>query len=126
MLKANELRVGNKIMQHWDYDDVGPNSHEVIHTIEPYECMLLFEKDIYSPIPLTPEILEKCGFENRSASTDYLFSLGDIHIGGSQKRFLPSYWGESGLEAYGNELKYLHQLQNIYFALTGEELQVNL
>jgi len=29
---------------------------------------------------------------------------------------------KSGLEAFGNELKFLHQLQNLYFALTGTEL----
>jgi hypothetical protein len=29
------------------------------------------------------------------------------------------YWGS-------NNITYLHQLQNLYFALTGEELPVNL
>lgn len=80
MIKANELRIGNKIKR---------KSNENICTVN-WGIIKDFDlhEDVsdYEPIRLTPQILEKCGFENI----------------------------------------YLHQLQNLYFALTGNELEINL
>jgi len=76
----------------------------------------------FNPIPLTEEWLFRFGFHNKSQTTDYYFNLGSFIIGGTGKRLFPSIHGESGLEAFGNETKYVHQLQNLYNALTGEEL----
>jgi hypothetical protein len=88
------------------------------------------------PIPLSPEILEKCGFEKRSYKYgDYawvkknhkgrLFRLrvlnGSLHSTGND-RFM--YWADKGGSI--PIVKDLHQLQNLFFALTGEELEVNL
>jgi len=79
------------------------------------------------PILLTPEILEKCGFSDR----------GFTNVGFFKNYWLPNKWTicyciktteihTSGLyyAAHANdiEVKYLHQLQNLYFALTGTEL----
>lgn len=64
-------------------------------------------------IPLTPEILEKCGFVQTSAAT---FGNGIIGI----------YFGEGEYFYNHGKGKYLHQLQNLYFALTGEELNCPL
>lgn len=73
------------------------------------------------PIPLTPEILERCRFESRGgfyyvhANINHYFEIA------------PNIRGFK-LSVNGNEYEMgevflsLHQLQNIYFALTGEEL----
>lgn len=86
--------------------------------------------DKLSPIPLTPEILEKCGFK-KNGTFDKQFNNGNqIEIDLSDE-----YKGEvwlGGSDSCTNGMgfvancQYLHQLQNLYFALTGEELTVNL
>ena len=80
------------------------------------------------PIPLTPEILEKAGFVQHHDDC----SLQPIYI---KKIFgnTPFVWGVYP-EVLGSgivindamQLQSLHQLQNLYFALTGEELNIQL
>lgn len=77
-----------------------------------------------SGIPITPEILEKAGFEmchqNPRQETFYINKQG----------YCPFYiYTSRSDEVYYNEnlpLKYLHQLQNLYFVLTGNELEITL
>lgn len=80
------------------------------------------------PIPLTEEWLLKLGFENNYpiASREYFISregrkyyckVIDHYETGFL--FIMDYW-----EA-GRMIKYVHQLQNLYFAITGEELPIN-
>lgn len=69
-----------------------------------------------NPIPLTEELLLKCGFEKHKwGIITYYNSLleldADFHLKGVD---------------YNIQVKYLHQLQNLYFDFTGEELEVNL
>ena len=69
----------------------------------------------YKPIQLTEEWLVKFGFIKRTP-TGYYFDMGRMSIN------LPDF-------EYKNiridvKLKYVHQLQNLYFALTGEELTI--
>ena len=78
--------------------------------------------DLIHPIPLTPEVLEACGFENREMwFYKERFCLGyittDLHF--------QLEWKIDEIEGGWNllDIKYLHQLQNIYFALTGQELE---
>jgi hypothetical protein len=75
----------------------------------------------FKPIPLTEEWLLKFGFE-KSMSWTYV-----IELKGNLK--LVYYLGEKGwsigFKSYSDfsNLEYVHQLQNLYFALTGEELK---
>jgi len=76
-----------------------------------------------SPIPLTPEILEKCGFEKGYD----VYSKDSFEIA-----YIINGFDEVGYvliinkEAESVIFHYLHQLQNLYFALTGQELDTNL
>jgi hypothetical protein len=128
MIKENELRIGNLVM---DFEDS--------QKYHPIECIYLNMHDKYwvsyrdnsikcsveslEPIPLTEEWLIKFGFEKQMMWT-YA-----INIFGNKK--LIYYLGEKGWSV-GNKnysdfsnLNYLHQLQNLYFALTGEELKLD-
>lgn len=69
---------------------------------------------IYHDIPLTEEWLLKFGFE-RLFETGSTYSLGDFNV---------SDFGENGIFHYDvkQQIKYVHELQNLYFALTGSEL----
>lgn len=81
----------------------------------------LFE-DEAEGIPLTPELLEKLGFEK---SQFYVERVGTAFVWKRGKiRFLldlENIFFHSGTDA---KLPFLHQLQNLYFALTGEELDI--
>lgn len=77
-----------------------------------------------SGIPLTPEILEKCGFIERGS----LYSNGmgnalffDFHKSNMHMAFYGGY-----MPIIKSNIKYLHSMQNLYYALTGEELKVQL
>jgi len=74
-------------------------------------------------IPLTEEILLKCGFIlkgiifriNNGSSHQF-----DINYSPSKDMFYYESSSYSILRQF--EVKYLHQMQNLYFALTGKEL----
>jgi hypothetical protein len=119
-MKANELRVGNWCQSPYEKE---PFKIEAEHILELEQGM--DELSILG-IPLTSEILEKAGFENKSSTTDYIFEYGKFIIGGTRKRLFPSVWGEDGLQDYGNLIEYVHELQNLYFCLTGDELNIEL
>jgi hypothetical protein len=85
------------------------------------------------PIPLTPEILEKCGFENAidgmrielPISDDLKCDNYDLYMSYYSKEFFIAGINENS--GFGRmNLKYLHHLQNLYFAMTGEELPISL
>lgn len=121
MIQANELRVGN-----WVMDDAP--SCPVFRKITPelIQYVALNGEGTLSAITLTPEILEKCGFENIMNSGLYKLRINDSFS------FLISNIGSITLELHGAnwdmrlKIKHIHKLQNLYFTLTGEELQINL
>jgi hypothetical protein len=74
------------------------------------------------PIPLTLEILEKCGWvwneECKSyEGKDVRMNIQLNEISGSYTMF--NYVLKAKI---ADKIYHLHQLQNLYFALTGEEL----
>lgn len=115
-MKANELRIGNYV-----YDDVLKD----IDTV--YQLDLRCVNDCYikdlnnemKPIPLTEEWLLKFGFVVFGIDKDH-YSLHDFKlfdVGG--------YYIVTPLpHEYKPIIKHVHQLQNLYFALTGEELTI--
>ena len=72
----------------------------------------------FKPIPLTEEWLVKFGFEY-DVLEEFYFEMNDI-----RGQF---YEEENSFELDHYELAncyYVHQLQNLYFALTGQELEI--
>ena len=68
------------------------------------------------PIPLTEEWLTKFGFELIEGNF-HLYANGfSLDINGSITKF----WVNETIV----DIKYVHQLQNLFFALTGEELKI--
>jgi hypothetical protein len=118
-MDIKELRIGNNVMiggiitkieglSTWD--DIIQNSNFSERPLSEFE-----------PIPLTEEILLKCGFKKDGRylilkleeycnlfydTTDKTICIGvEYEAGGTERKF-----------------EYVHQLQNLVFALTGEEL----
>lgn len=126
-MKANELRIGNYYL---DFDD----EIQQIEMIQPFMFGFKYrwewEKYI-KPIPLTEEILLKCGFEwsiqhqaHKHKKFKYVIDFYNSH-----PQFNSSVCFLNKEHRSGENLiciQYLHQLQNLYFALTNEELTVNL
>jgi hypothetical protein len=139
MIAANELRIGNylvfrnfiqpdqiiKIDARWFCSLAGGRS---THEIKPDEEI----NNYYSGIPLTPEILQKCGFEFEPCGISgadmwqgiSFWKKGVITLRGNVSTAKGGVLHLSGY--YNSQIKFIHQLQNIYFALTGKELEVNL
>ncbi|MES2287775.1 MAG: hypothetical protein V4547_18955 [Bacteroidota bacterium] len=144
-IKANELRIGNFIFECATYEEfldgtkteITPQKIITITSIledgvnayafywNQYECIA------YSsliPIPLTEDWLLRFGSELGGNTKNYttteigkIYSLGYINI----SIFDGSISVEVGVNDYFPvDIKYVHQLQNLYFALTGEELTI--
>jgi hypothetical protein len=103
-IKASELRIGNYYNHNGQIKTVTPNT-----ILEVWEA----ERTWCKPIPLTEEILLKnLGFKKSS----WGWIKNGVNI---QKGFTLAF--SSNKDSI--EIKYLHQLQNLYFALTGQELE---
>jgi hypothetical protein len=72
------------------------------------------ETKVFELIPLTEQWFLDFGFEKINTAW---FGIGNFRIN-------ISFDVEWGLNWMGVRLKYLHQLQNLYFALTNEELKL--
>lgn len=122
MINPNELRKGNLISF--------KGKIMMVSGIEPTNNGIYLEGDdrnfsleVPMPIPLTPEWLEKCGFEKTTALVDRY----EIPFKDSGHIFMNE--GENVLKIEVEyipieleHIKYVHQLQNLYLDLTGKEL----
>jgi len=72
------------------------------------------------PVSLTEEWLLRMGFEKNGL---YWFDSQDLLLSYSFTQNTIAI-GRMGIY-FQNKIQYVHQLQNLYFALTGEELTIN-
>ena len=86
--------------------------------------------DYANPIPLTHEILLKTGFQYDETDEQYTICSIDFEASEEDVDRHFSLWSENkeDFECYFADIpiKSVHQLQNLYFALTGEELEIKL
>lgn len=132
MIDPKELRIGNII-----------NSQGLAMVVSGiYELKILYRQlkpkttlrhpsDLgANPIPLTNEILLKTGFQYDE--TDEEYTIGSIDFEASEEDADRHFclWSENkeDFECYFSDIpiKSVHQLQNLYFALTGKELDIKL
>jgi len=119
---AEELRIGNYIKLIDDVSLLGKESGKVliVNTTILQNLRGRSASD-YEPILLTSEILGMAGFAKIGNKHDY--RLWDVRI---VLCALDVWRYDNGSVIIENmpEIKYIHQLQNLYFALTGEELKL--
>ena len=80
-----------------------------------------------NPIPLTEKWLLKFGFEETEKRTWELSQIGndiDLCISLNDGKGTAILWQADPI--YIQNIDNIHQLQNLFFALTGEELKVKL
>ncbi len=135
-MEATELRVGN-IVQELQFDEgVVQFSHQVVvrgHDIELLEVNgYLDDARHFTGIPLTEELLLRLGFKEGNAVHSEGFSI-DVQETDFYLRHCfhgGYYWGFNLKDKMDCELydvlplKYVHELQNLYYALTGKELSL--
>ena len=119
-MKANDLRIGN-----WYKGDCLAQQYWQITAQEILDFYDDPIDDYFQPIEITKEWLLKFGFEF-SIDTWYLkgFALWETECGDEKGNEGIGLFYE--LRQYGmmdRHIKYVHELQNLYFALTQEELQ---
>jgi hypothetical protein len=145
-LKATDLRIGNwvvlvkeNIYENKDYQLDAYDIYKASEFDDITECLL--------PIPLTEEWLIKFGFEKINERTFRIIDKSkDEKLGYKDERNWKEldiiYWEYIAMGSYAKGYKfkwndekyvnyqkektidYVHQLQNLYFALTGEELTI--
>ena len=143
-MNANELRISNWIadrggkqwkIDHWESKNkvsAKPPVHEIDgHKFEGHP--LTEEVEYLQPVLLTQEILLKCGFKYNLDDDEYTIGENDcfsvIFINNPniiKIMYKQTYIGCESDYIIFLKFQYLHQLQNLYFALTNEELQIEL
>lgn len=139
-MKIQELRIGNKVSFKDTVVEIAGVSG-IVYSFGAIDVTIfregkteMHDLKTLSPIPLTEEILLKCGFSDKNYKQGYIgidyksgamtldFVLNKPGVMGNWNKChtfsLPDY-------RFVN-IDYLHQLQNLFFDLTGEKLEVKL
>ena len=121
-LKSNDLRVGNYVK------GIGYNISWLVEGIESeyiYSSKSWRLLNCFEGIPLTAELLKYFGFKLVWAGSGdgHIYSFGEKC---NKMELINRGYGfkYNTFNACEIEIKYVHQLQNLYFALTGEELTI--
>lgn len=137
MIDKNEIRLGVWI-KYADNPEFTPEYRNKPVQVDEDIMVKLFSKEkeykFYNPIPLSEEVLVKCGFMedddtsfwNNNDKTFYTLNK-EWHtfpiardINGKFYKYYPA--DDDYYSTIGNELLYLHELMNLYHSLTKEEL----
>jgi len=106
MIKANELRIGNLVKQ-GIVESIGSSLIQVSNTI--------YESERIKPIELTEDFVIDLGLKPIELENgEWFYQDGKFRL---NKNYAGFYYSKN------LDVKYVHQLQNLYFALTGCELQ---
>ncbi len=135
MAIINELRYGNLFLnpggepeEYRDYfrGQINPKTYSGCTDIDGYD-----ENEIHG-IPLTEKWMQAFGMVTLDNEIDQIvwgFSgpQGEniCYVSDGFRNPLPIYFEyDSGVQDIRKEIKYIHQLQNLHFFLTGEELKI--
>ncbi len=126
-MEAKELRIGNKVLNvKGEVDSIKEiweknNDYAVVLENE-HNAYYLTHKggELIKPIPLTEKWLLKFGFE--SYDVEYKYASRWLNIEKSENGYV-KLADDYFIDSF--EFKHVHQLQNLYFALSNEELILN-
>jgi hypothetical protein len=121
-MKVEELRIGNLLR-----DKVTKTELKVIELTEQDIVTYVIDRSMFplkdgwgiEPIPLSQEWLIKFGFDGVNSANKL------IQVGWNGDDFIHDQMSVLFKGVFITTLKYVHQLQNLYFTLTGEELTLN-
>lgn len=125
-MKPTELRIGNSCLYKINGEEKGK---EIIIDAQDLVAISQFfvasKISPYYAIPLTEEWLKKFGFRNGSSGMPAFWWIGvkELLSQPNTDNQIFNYWPRG--DSFSIQIKYVHQLQNLYFALTGEELTLS-
>ena len=117
MMERSELRLGNLVFEDETIYSYGINKRVVEMNLD-YFNSYSDTWDMIKPIPLTEEWLKKFGFKWKNTGLRL-----DKYVLRNQIDGWFMYISNESLN-FTVHIKYIHQLQNLYFALTGKELTI--
>ena len=115
-MKANELKCSNYV-----YLTKDSFKTQEIRQLDCFDIYKLSENNCedIKPIPLAGEILLKCGFFRQPWGLVLNELVFKDNLKCTELKFMIG-------NGFNVKIKYLHQLQNLYFALTNKELEINI
>ena len=120
-MNAKELRIGNLVDLYGQVETIYAirNSGVDFYRGKTKKSVIMqsYVWEAIKPIQLTEEWLNKLGLKKIE---EYCYELDNIHI--NTKRELIWIFTKCKRELEFNIPDYIHELQNLYFALTNEEL----
>lgn len=132
MIAVNEFRMGNLLLQ-----KSGPKIKRVPFGLQHLELFAKGDLSALHPVVLKPELVETCGFEENKKypllpeAREFTLVLP---VPGGYRNELRVYSKNNG-ECFGRysvndavasqNFYLLHQLQNLYYSLTGTDLDVS-
>jgi hypothetical protein len=122
-MNTNELMIGNLCQ-----DKISGALLKVTGTHENDISFYVIDRNLFplqpgwqaEPIPLTEEWLLRFGFE-KNDNNQFILMEGSVDILFNKDL---NGWTCDGINFSINMTEHVHQLQNLYFALTGEELKL--
>lgn len=119
-MEANELRIGNYVQSRIE---VGQKWDIIVSAND-----LIGNYKLFEPIPLTEDWLVKFGFRitDSESNLNLTYAKKDGFCINTYQEEKVGYWWLGFYHNNKNKhIQYVHQLQNLYFALTNEELTLN-
>lgn len=129
MIKATELRIGNQVLWKGEIRNIASIQMKFNY----YSCSVsdrdgsikYAQENELEGLPLTVQWMAKLGFRWNAKDKRYYIQIGNTLYLEYDTDFdvfiAPESWAGS---CPWNTVKHVHQLQNLYFALTGEELTI--
>lgn len=117
-MEVKDLRLGNYVMNGDDIGRVDRLSIIRISTSSPHVGVEI------SPIKLTEEWLKNFEFKYMGNTVSDYKSFQKDELSGNLSVYIMKEGVSIWIETLRIDLKYVHQLQNLYFALTGKELEL--
>lgn len=123
-MKVSELRLGNLIYHNGEVMPVVQieRRYKTIYRLNDMDVDERIIGDHFQPIPLTPEWLERCGWQVVDQGSGPYYWLERqcwFHIHLSADGSLYANFNNNAVT-----IEYFHQLQNLYHILSGEELAI--
>jgi hypothetical protein len=128
-LKANDLRIGNyvtcgkenHIVSHIHHDD----TIRVCKDKEDSKYWSFYNLEVFKPIPLTEEWLTKLGLNVNKWFCENSYCVVEDKMDNTSYGWCMKVKNASHTkEIEFGYFKYVHELQNLFFALTREELKI--
>ena len=125
MIQLQEIRIGNlvfdkkrnRIVTVWGIES---NHDKIVVNFANGSGVYSIDLKHIEPIPLTEEWLLDFGFEEKSKSKN--FYLGNFRFNILKPANYNGFIFCDGYYVITDRIKYVHQLQNLYFDLKGEHL----